>query len=109
MAYPRWCEGCAVDFASLPGQGTSAHVTVSAEDGGTPSPWSRDNSGRVLEIGCKLCGAIFRWDYFGPATDGRLGCAVGLRRGSQMEWRPEQGFMPESSYPASFAPHRRAS
>jgi hypothetical protein len=64
-------------------------MTLSAEDGGTSSPWLPNRPGRVLEIACKLCGAIVRWDYFAPAGDGRLGTMLALIRGPVEDWRPE--------------------
>lgn len=34
-------------------------------DGGTPSPWRPELPGRVLDLRCGACWALFRWDYFG--------------------------------------------
>jgi hypothetical protein len=109
MAYARECIGCGFQYAGLPALGTSAQVTLSAEDGGTPSPWLPDGTGRIMDIGCKMCGAIFRWDYFGRAQDGRLGNLVALVRGSVPEWKLEQTFPGDSQMPTTFAPQRRAS
>jgi hypothetical protein len=109
MAYPKRCEGCEQSYAQLPGMGMSAHVTLASEDGGTPSPWLAERAGRILDLGCGLCGAIFRWDYFGRAADGSLGVERGLVRGPQRGWQPERGFRPETEYGSTYASHRRAS
>lgn len=34
-------------------------------DGGTRSPWRPDLPGRLLDLRCGACWALFRWDYFG--------------------------------------------
>lgn len=34
-------------------------------DGGTPSPWRPEIPGRLLDLRCNTCWALFRWDYFG--------------------------------------------
>ena len=109
MAYPGWCEGCDARYADFPSRGVAAHVTLAAEDGGTASPWVPDRPGRVLQLGCKLCGAIFRWDYFARAADGRLGAGRGLIRGPQADWNPEHAFNLEADRGLTSAPHRRAS
>src|SRR5688500_6412473 len=87
MAYPRSCEGCGVQYTDFARQGNFVHVTLTAEDGGTSSPWAPDKPGRVMDIGCKLCGAIFRWDYFGRSEDGRLGQPLAIVRTPVENWR----------------------
>lgn len=109
MAYPRQCEGCDFAYSSLPVQGTGAHLTLAAQDGGTRSPWGADLPGRILDIGCKVCGAVFQWDYFGRAPDGRLGTSLGLLRGPREDWREDQAFATDSLYSAPRALARRAS
>lgn len=34
-------------------------------DGGTPSQWRPETPGRILDLRCGACWALFRWDYFG--------------------------------------------
>jgi hypothetical protein len=92
MAYPRECEGCGVRYPAFPGQGPAEHVTISAQDGGTPSPWVPDKPGRVLEIGCTACGAVYKWNYFGEGLDGRLGMPLGLVRAPVEGWELGDGF-----------------
>jgi hypothetical protein len=81
MAYPRACVACNISFEAWSGSGSIPHDTVAAHDGGTPSPWRRGLPGRVLDLCCQACGAIFRWDYFGAGESRRLGRAIGLVRG----------------------------
>ncbi|MBV9173976.1 MAG: hypothetical protein JOZ81_28265 [Chloroflexi bacterium] len=61
MVYPRACPSCGVNEPS-PEQ---LYSTRAAMDGGTPSPWRPDLRGRLLDLRCGVCGALFRWDYFG--------------------------------------------
>lgn len=91
MAYPRKCEGCGSHYATFSEHASVPHVTICATDGGTPSPWLPNKPGRVLEIGCRLCGAVFRWDYFGQGQGSRLGTSVGLVRGPMPDWRVDRG------------------
>lgn len=74
MAYPKECPACRVQYRGFGEQGTAQHVTVAAVDGGTPSPWLPDRPGRLLELACRECSALFEWDYFGlPLSGDRLG------------------------------------
>jgi polyhydroxyalkanoate synthesis repressor PhaR len=41
------------------------YSTRAAIDGGTPSPWRPEQPGRILDLRCGACWALFRWDYFG--------------------------------------------
>ena len=109
MAYPRRCEGCGVQYTDFARQGSFAHMTLAAEDGGTHSPWMPDRPGRVLEVGCKVCGAIVRWDYFAPAEDGRLGVCLGLLRGPVENWEADSIAALERQPWAGAESHRRAS
>jgi hypothetical protein len=61
MVYPRACPSCARDEPS-PEQLFSTRAAV---DGGTPSPWRPETPGRILDLRCVACWALFRWDYFG--------------------------------------------
>ena len=57
----RWtCE-------QLPRRGTNfvADSNPGTLDGGTPSPWRAEQPGRILDLRCGVCWALFRWDYFG--------------------------------------------
>ena len=109
MAYPRQCESCEVQYTDFARQGNYAHMTLSAQDGGTSSPWLPNRPGRVLEIGCKLCGAIVRWDYFAQAGDGRLGVALDLLRGPVENWRADALEPTSRESWAEVRSHRRAS
>ena len=109
MAYPRSCIGCGVQYSGPTGQGTLSHVTLVANDGGTSSPCAPDLPGRLLDIGCKACGAVVRWDYFGPAEDGRLGSALSLVRPPVDGWMPGDPFAFERGRRVAFEPERRAS
>ena len=109
MAYPRHCEGCGVQYTDFARQGNFAHMTLSAEDGGTSSPWLPNRPGRVLEIGCKLCGAIVRWDYFAQSDDGRLGVSLELVRGPVENWHTETVEPRSRESWAEVGAHRRAS
>src|ERR1700730_18860303 len=60
MVYPRACPSCRRDEPS-PEQLFS---TRAALDGGTPSPRRPDQPGRILDLRCGVCWALFRWDYF---------------------------------------------
>ena len=102
MAYPRRCEGCGVQYTDFARQGNFVHETLTAEDGGSSSPWAADKPGRILDIGCKLCGAVLRWDYFGRAGDDRLGVLLELVRGPVENWRNE----PEPSSQETWAQKR---
>ncbi len=61
MTYPRVCPSC--------GAGEPApeqlYSTRAAIDGGVPSPWRPELPGRLLDLRCGACWALFRWDYFG--------------------------------------------
>lgn len=110
MAYPRQCAGCDVEYASLARQGNYAHVTLSAQDGGTTSPWVLDRPGRILDIGCKLCGSIYQWDYFGRTEGAQLGTAISLLRGPVGDWKSTDGGADfEIDRWSAFEPQRRAS
>ena len=61
MVYPRRCPCCGRDEPS-PEQ---LYSTRAAIDGGTPSPWRPEQPGRILDLRCGACWALFRWDYFG--------------------------------------------
>jgi hypothetical protein len=61
MVYPRRCPSCGRDEPS-PEQ---LYSTRAATDGGTPSPWRPEVPGRILDLRCGACWALFRWDYFG--------------------------------------------
>src|ERR1051326_7530992 len=61
MVYPRRCPSCGRDEPS-PDQ---LYSTRAAMDGGTPSPWRPEQPGRILDLRCGACWALFRWDYFG--------------------------------------------
>jgi hypothetical protein len=81
MAYPRSCAACGGSYVTWSGGSNFPHETVTALDGGTPSPWRPERAGRVLDLRCEYCGAVFRWDYFGPGTDaGHLGALVEILR-----------------------------
>ena len=80
MAYPRRCPGCSGSYTLWNGLTNLPHATISARDGGTPSPWKHATTGRVLDLRCDLCGTVFRWDYFGPSGEERLGRLVEVLR-----------------------------
>ena len=61
MVYPRACPSCLRDEPS-PEQLFSTRAAV---DGGTPSPFRPETPGRILDLRCVACWALFRWDYFG--------------------------------------------
>jgi hypothetical protein len=61
MVYPRRCPSCGRDEPS-PEQ---LYSTRAAMDGGTPSQWRAEQPGRILDLRCNACWALFRWDYFG--------------------------------------------
>ncbi len=61
MTYPRACPSCGANEPS-PEQ---LYSTRAAIDGGTPSPWRLEAHGRLLDLRCGACWALFRWDYFG--------------------------------------------
>jgi hypothetical protein len=61
MTYPRACPSCGRSEPS-PEQ---LYTTRAAIDGGTPSPWKLEQPGRILDLRCSGCWALFRWDYFG--------------------------------------------
>jgi hypothetical protein len=61
MVYPRACPSCGRNEPS-PEQ---LYSTRAAVDGGTPSPWRPEQPGRILDLRCGACWALFRWDYFG--------------------------------------------
>jgi hypothetical protein len=71
MAYPRRCPLCGADYRG-PIRGRLAigvacedrHATLSAEPGGTPSPWRAGLPGRLLMLACALCRGQYAWDYF---------------------------------------------
>jgi hypothetical protein len=63
MVYPRACPSCGRDEPS-PEQ---LYSTRAALDGGTPSPWRPETPGRLLDLRCGACWALFRWDYFGSS------------------------------------------
>jgi hypothetical protein len=96
MAYPRQCEGCGTQYATFAEHASVPHVTISATDGGTPSPWVPAKPGRLLDIGCRLCGAVFRWDYFGAGQGQRLGRSLGLITQSRPNWQLSQPADPRS-------------
>jgi len=79
MTYPRACPSCGRNEPS-PDQ---LYTTRAAVDGGTPSPWRPDLPGRILDLRCSTCWALFRWDYFGShmlemLKAGEPGATVGL-------------------------------
>lgn len=108
MAYPRRCEGCGASYTSWAGQINFPHLTLASQDGGTASPWAPEKPGRILDIGCRLCGSIFRWDYFAPG-EGRLGRAISLLRGPLPNWRAGDAFTSELRTARGTLAHRRAS
>jgi hypothetical protein len=61
MVYPRACPSCGRTEPS-PEQ---LYSTRAAVDGGTSSPWRLEQPGRILDLRCGACWALFRWDYFG--------------------------------------------
>jgi len=61
MVYPRACPSCRQNEPA-PEQLFS---TRAALDGGTPSAWRPEQPGRILDLRCGVCWALFRWDYFG--------------------------------------------
>jgi hypothetical protein len=61
VTYPRACPSCGRTEPS-PEQ---LYTTRAAVDGGTPSPWRPEQQGRILDLRCSGCWALFRWDYFG--------------------------------------------
>ena len=71
MTYPQRCPLCGADYRG-PIRGRLAigvacedrHATLSAEPGGTPSPWRPDLAGRLLLLACALCRGQYAWDYF---------------------------------------------
>lgn len=64
MVYPRACPSCQRSEPS-PEQ---LYSTRAAMDGGTPSPFRPELPGRVLDLRCGACWALFRWDYFGSSV-----------------------------------------
>jgi hypothetical protein len=70
-AYPRACPLCAADYRK-PEVPDLEHVTLAAEDGGTPSPWRPDRPGRTLTLRCTPCGGSYPWDYFADALPALL-------------------------------------
>ena len=71
MVYPRRCPLCGADYYESPkGRGgimvpsDSRHATLSAEPGGTPSPWRTGLPGRLLRLRCLACDGEYVWDYF---------------------------------------------
>lgn len=109
MAYPRACEGCGAQYSRLGATGDLEHVTLASEEGGTRSPWAPQYPGRLLDIGCRLCGAIFRWDYFAATGRDQLGAPVGLLRGPVAGWQPQLAVATRSNRWPLHAPERRAS
>lgn len=110
MAYPRRCEGCRVSYTTWAGQINFPHMTLASQDGGTASPWAPDQPGRILDIGCRQCGSIFRWDFFAPAEgETRLGRPLGLVREPVCNWRSGDAFAPELRSWRGAAAHKRAS
>jgi hypothetical protein len=110
MAYPRRCAGCSAPYDSFVGHSQSTHVTLGAEDGGTSSPWLLSQPGRLMEMGCRMCGAIYRWDYFGPSADGRLGTVTEIMRGPVPGWSAEVAFTTMRDLPRErFADRQKAS
>jgi hypothetical protein len=94
MAYPRRCPICEGDYRGSPRirgaigvASEDRHATLSAEPGGTPSPWRPELPGRLLTLRCALCGGEYAWDYF-----------VG---------RPAAGALPAPRQPRRPAPPRR--
>ena len=94
MAYPRRCPLCGADYyESIRGRGgirvpsDSRHTTLSAEPGGTPSPWRPELPGRLLTLRCLACDGEYVWDYFGG--------------------RPAAGAPPAPRRPQRAAPPRR--
>jgi hypothetical protein len=71
MAYPRHCPLCGADCggstrqAGRGGLGSEFRLaTLSAEPGGTPSPWRPTLPGRLLTLRCAVCRGEYAWDYF---------------------------------------------
>lgn len=86
MAYPKKCPACQRPYTGQGNLPLPGHVTLARAAGGTPSPWRPGEPGQVLTIGCKLCGAIYRWDFFAPATKTRLGRLLELLRPPVPDW-----------------------
>lgn len=63
MVYPRSCPHCGVGEPSP----ELLYSTRRALDGGTRSPWRPELPGRILDLRCGACSAVFRWDYFASA------------------------------------------
>ena len=80
MVYPHRCPLCEADYRG-PIKGRLAigvacedrHATLHAEPGGTPDPREPALPGRLLTLGCALCGGEYAWDFFGGR---RVGGAV---------------------------------
>lgn len=109
MAYPRECAGCGIRYRGFSEPGECAHVTLGAEDGGTPSPWASDKSGRIMALGCLACGAIFEWDYFGQAPgEQRLGQPLRVLRDPVAGWQSGGTFAVGRSRRPSVAIYSRA-
>jgi hypothetical protein len=71
MAYPRRCPLCEIDYrgaianrVTLGVPCEDRHATLSAEPGGTPSPWRPALPGRLLTLRCWACRGEYAWDYF---------------------------------------------
>ena len=71
MAYPRRCPLCEADYLRAPRVHGPAgvacddrHMTLSAEPGGTPSPWRPELPGRILTLRCLACRGEYAWDFF---------------------------------------------
>lgn len=76
MAYPRACPVCERSYAGAR-EDAPVFAVLAGHEGGTPSPWEPGMAGRLLDIRCMLCGAVYRWDYFGRGSDPkRLGVVV---------------------------------
>lgn len=110
MAYPRRCEGCGLPYTTWAGHINFPHLTLASQDGGAASPWAPEKPGRILDLGCRLCGAIFRWDYFAVSEgERRLGKPLGLIRGPVKGWRTGDAFTPEERFWRGNPSQRRAS
>ena len=94
MTYPRRCPLCGADCggarkrqAGISLASEFRHTTLSAEPGGTPSPWRPELPGRLLALRCLACDGEYGWDYFGG--------------------QPVAGAVPASRLPRQAAPPRR--